>query len=201
MYFFFFFFFNDTATTEIYTLSLHDALPIFFSSKSLPNSSIANFRSAAAATRTRCAPACKRLMEQGSAPRATHKVSAAHGLRFPWPITSHQSRAAVVRSHAQNHHLRGFDERRSAVARLQAQLFCGIGGDEGSNVLFADGQRHLGEQPAELQSNHAANQLIASANSTEIRSPRGRVAPLEFHRNQAVDFALRNTVVPAGRLH
>src|SRR5260221_10423099 len=26
---FVFFFFNDTATTEIYTLSLHDALPIF----------------------------------------------------------------------------------------------------------------------------------------------------------------------------
>src|SRR5438034_8099635 len=36
--FLFFFFFNDTATTEIYTLSLHDALPIchnsnFFSDK------------------------------------------------------------------------------------------------------------------------------------------------------------------------
>src|SRR2546425_245228 len=29
-YIFFFFFFNDTATTEIYTLSLHDALPICF---------------------------------------------------------------------------------------------------------------------------------------------------------------------------
>src|SRR5256885_11838747 len=28
MLFLFFFFFNDTATTEIYTLSLHDALPI-----------------------------------------------------------------------------------------------------------------------------------------------------------------------------
>src|ERR1041384_8872545 len=27
---FFFFFFNDTATTEIYTLSLHDALPIYW---------------------------------------------------------------------------------------------------------------------------------------------------------------------------
>src|SRR5690348_18506761 len=26
---FYFFFFNDTATTEIYTLSLHDALPIY----------------------------------------------------------------------------------------------------------------------------------------------------------------------------
>src|SRR6266498_617422 len=31
-FFFFFFFFNDTATTEIYTLSLHDALPISISS-------------------------------------------------------------------------------------------------------------------------------------------------------------------------
>src|SRR5258708_28500517 len=28
LWFLFFFFFNDTATTEIYTLSLHDALPI-----------------------------------------------------------------------------------------------------------------------------------------------------------------------------
>src|SRR3712207_6894987 len=34
----YFFFFNDTATTEIYTLSLHDALPIsaFFSAASGP---------------------------------------------------------------------------------------------------------------------------------------------------------------------
>src|SRR2546421_12934174 len=34
--FYFFFFFNDTATTEIYTLSLHDALPI----SSAPPSSV-----------------------------------------------------------------------------------------------------------------------------------------------------------------
>src|SRR3984885_16110696 len=32
----FFFFFNDTATTEIYTLSLHDALPIWPSCSSRP---------------------------------------------------------------------------------------------------------------------------------------------------------------------
>src|SRR3989442_10779021 len=31
-----FFFFNDTATTEIYTLSLHDALPICWSVSGLP---------------------------------------------------------------------------------------------------------------------------------------------------------------------
>src|SRR5215469_18533916 len=34
----FFFFFNDTATTEIYTLSLHDALPISTSSRWGPKS-------------------------------------------------------------------------------------------------------------------------------------------------------------------
>src|SRR5256885_13321902 len=32
----FFFFFNDTATTEIYTLSLHDALPISFGTQISP---------------------------------------------------------------------------------------------------------------------------------------------------------------------
>src|SRR6266487_501760 len=36
-----FFFFNDTATTEIYTLSLHDALPIFRSSDRRPQRSAA----------------------------------------------------------------------------------------------------------------------------------------------------------------
>src|SRR5256885_8036998 len=36
---FFFFFFNDTATTEIYTLSLHDALPICSTTPSLTHAS------------------------------------------------------------------------------------------------------------------------------------------------------------------
>src|SRR5256885_9867985 len=31
-----FFFFNDTATTEIYTLSLHDALPIYMGTQITP---------------------------------------------------------------------------------------------------------------------------------------------------------------------
>src|SRR3712207_7461448 len=34
-----FFFFNDTATTEIYTLSLHDALPICIQGRGWPRSS------------------------------------------------------------------------------------------------------------------------------------------------------------------
>src|SRR2546429_9117707 len=39
-----FFFFNDTATTEIYTLSLHDALPIFLESLRLQAETDRNFR-------------------------------------------------------------------------------------------------------------------------------------------------------------
>src|SRR5689334_24955062 len=38
---FYFFFFNDTATTEIYTLSLHDALPIYPSVPCTPSHSTA----------------------------------------------------------------------------------------------------------------------------------------------------------------
>src|SRR5689334_25252969 len=45
-----FFFFNDTATTEIYTLSLHDALPISASSRPPPP-----IRSPCTATRRACA--------------------------------------------------------------------------------------------------------------------------------------------------
>src|SRR5256885_11492242 len=43
-----FFFFNDTATTEIYTLSLHDALPIFM--RSSPGEAPRGSRSSAACT-------------------------------------------------------------------------------------------------------------------------------------------------------
>src|SRR2546423_5165379 len=46
----FFFFFNDTATTEIYTLSLHDALPI--SSTWPPRTSSSGWRTAGSARPT-----------------------------------------------------------------------------------------------------------------------------------------------------
>src|SRR2546430_11841529 len=42
---FIFFFFNDTATTEIYTLSLHDALPISITPSSNPSGAASNTKS------------------------------------------------------------------------------------------------------------------------------------------------------------
>src|SRR6266481_9473277 len=50
--FFFFFFFNDAATTEIYTLSLHDALPICATSRAGPSRSRRASRDARSATGT-----------------------------------------------------------------------------------------------------------------------------------------------------
>src|SRR3712207_7647619 len=40
-----FFFFNDTATTEIYTLSLHDALPIYYEQNLALANTLAHSRS------------------------------------------------------------------------------------------------------------------------------------------------------------
>src|SRR2546429_7128883 len=56
----FFFFFNDTATTEIYTLSLHDALPISSNTTEMfasPASSCARWRSETSA----CCDTCLRV--------------------------------------------------------------------------------------------------------------------------------------------
>src|SRR2546423_10605678 len=58
-----FFFFNDTATTEIYTLSLHDALPICFCSARSRSTACPIGTAAIAATprsRRSCTPARSR---------------------------------------------------------------------------------------------------------------------------------------------
>src|SRR3712207_8261018 len=47
----FVFFFNDTATTEIYTLSLHDALPIYHLVEEMPGSGLLSAVDAAPGSR------------------------------------------------------------------------------------------------------------------------------------------------------
>src|SRR6267378_6535251 len=67
----FFFFFNDTATTEIYTLSLHDALPISKASGS------AGARAAAASPR----PASRRSpppRTRGPRDRKSTRLNSSH---------------------------------------------------------------------------------------------------------------------------
>src|SRR2546426_2020042 len=72
IFFPFFFFFNDTATTEIYTLSLHDALPICVSAgSSMPQSPIACSLTAPELHERRCA-----VLEQ--ADRKSTRLNSSH---------------------------------------------------------------------------------------------------------------------------
>src|SRR6266849_3977258 len=76
-FFFSFFFFNDTATTEIYTLSLHDALPISPAAPAVPRCSrpprmVARPRPTPSQTRTKSsAPAAAPSARSAIAPRFT----------------------------------------------------------------------------------------------------------------------------------
>src|SRR2546428_1653049 len=64
----FFFFFNDTATTEIYTLSLHDALPIS------PRSPAARAARAGPSTHARPPPATRRTSMSGRSEEHTSEL-------------------------------------------------------------------------------------------------------------------------------
>src|SRR5258708_10188419 len=72
-----FFFFNDTATTEIYTLSLHDALPISFCPASVwPRSPFSTDRSpptAQSVRRPKCCAHGNAGSTSSSAPRCRRR--------------------------------------------------------------------------------------------------------------------------------
>src|SRR2546429_1417229 len=68
---FIFFFFNDTATTEIYTLSLHDALPISSTSR-------LGVGSATAAVRARLSASSQKAWP-GRQDRKSTRLNSSHG--------------------------------------------------------------------------------------------------------------------------
>src|SRR5687768_18493997 len=70
----FFFFLNDTATTEIYTLSLHDALPI--SRATSRRCSSATWTSISGATGSRCSPSSRRASQSD---RKSTRLNSSHG--------------------------------------------------------------------------------------------------------------------------
>src|SRR2546430_13181306 len=63
---FIFFFFNDTATTEIYTLSLHDALPISTASRGRTPASSSSITAPTTSVTRRSPPAAARSEEHTS---------------------------------------------------------------------------------------------------------------------------------------
>src|SRR2546422_1856872 len=69
------FFFNDTATTEIYTLSLHDALPILAAPTCAP---CRRCSATPTSRRHRCTPTCRPPRSSGCTDSSTRERSEEH---------------------------------------------------------------------------------------------------------------------------
>src|SRR3712207_8595978 len=69
------FFFNDTATTEIYTLSLHDALPISAPMRMMPRSSRSASSSGLTLGRSRVISSLPSLVSRASTSRSEEHTS------------------------------------------------------------------------------------------------------------------------------
>src|SRR5258708_31418472 len=78
MLFSFFFFFNDTATTEIYTLSLHDALPICFDFAILRSAMAAPVTAAFPERSDSTEPGGRRTIRARSRDRKSTRLNSSH---------------------------------------------------------------------------------------------------------------------------
>src|SRR2546422_1208870 len=74
-----FFFFNDTATTEIYTLSLHDALPICRETIGRRDASSCRLPRAAGRRRARRRPRAPAPRGYGRRDRKSTRLNSSHG--------------------------------------------------------------------------------------------------------------------------
>src|SRR2546426_11000919 len=114
-YYSFFFFFNDTATTEIYTLSLHDALPIWSIPKTARRRARCHF---AAESPPGCRP------EQRCIPRLPHSPTDERRPRgVSHPVRTRRDGPARAPSGAgRRHAARGVREGRAISVRVPARV-------------------------------------------------------------------------------
>src|SRR3712207_9071103 len=77
-YVFLLFFFNDTATTEIYTLSLHDALPIYRCLASLPTVRSAIHQNAKSSSSRATRPAARPSRAATAPDRKSTRLNSSH---------------------------------------------------------------------------------------------------------------------------
>src|SRR2546430_3877612 len=104
---FIFFFFNDTATTEIYTLSLHDALPISV----VPH-------------RTRAPSIARPRQHQPPPPKASRprldrkstRLNSSHS-QISYAVFCLKKKKTKTRTYRTDHFARGHHNRESAAAR------------------------------------------------------------------------------------
>lgn len=101
------------------------------------------------------------------------------------------------RLNAENHHFGGFDKGGDRLALLQSHFASRIGGDDGGDVLAADGKAHLRHQALDFDARHPADQLIAAGDAPEIRAPPGHVTGLGGAVEIFVELRFRDAMVAA----
>jgi len=64
-----------------------------------------------------------------------------------------------------DHHFSGFDEGGGCVALLQVHLADGVGGDDGGDLLVAEGNDHLGKETINLHVDDMTDELVAAGDA------------------------------------
>src|SRR5262249_7912785 len=100
-----------------------------------------------------------------------------------------------------DHHFSGLHERRCHHALGQSHLPGGIGSDDRSDLLIADTEGYLGQQPIDLQIQDSADELVAPADATESLASLGNRAALSNGSEIFVYFRFGNAMVSAGCKH
>ena len=122
-----------------------------------------------------------------------HDVSSAKGRRKScvW---------AWAGSDAEDHDFGGFDEGGGAFAGLEAEFAGGVGGDERSDLLFADAESDLGEEAVVFDGDDAADELIAAGDFAEGAAAFGDIAAVEGFGDEAIDFGFGDAMMATGSL-
>ena len=98
-----------------------------------------------------------------------------------------------------DHDFGGLHESGDGLAFFQAHFANGIGGDDGSNALTADGEGHLRYQAVNFYVGDAADELVAPADAPEIAPALAHFAGLGGTIEELVDLPFGDAMVAAGR--
>lgn len=98
-----------------------------------------------------------------------------------------------------NHDFCGFDEGRCFIAAFQAHLARRVGGDDGSDVLAANGQADLRHQAVNLHLGDAAHELVAPGDASKSGPAFDGLFPLRCAIQISIDFFFGNPVMATSR--
>jgi len=100
-------------------------------------------------------------------------------------------------SDAEDHDLGGLDEGGGGLAGLEVHLTGGTGGDDGGDLLAADGDFDFGHESADADLIDAADELVAATDAAGVEGALGDSLAAGAEQ-EAVDLTLGNAMMAAG---